>query len=84
MSWSINFIGTSENIVKALQEHSTEITGVSKEEYDEALPHIEAIVKMNYNKDYPSVIKVSANGHAQKDKYSNCNVSIGYLDGQIV
>lgn len=88
MSWSVNFVGKPENISKALEENSGKLSGVSKEEYDTALPHIVALVNQNFNKDYPPILKIDANGHAYKDgdttNYSNCSVSITVLGGQLV
>lgn len=76
MSWSIQVIGTPENISKALQEQSEKLEGKSKEEFDEALPHIKALIDMNYNKAYSlQALEVSANGHAYEG-FSNCSVSI--------
>lgn len=70
-----------------MRNHSETLTGVSKEEYDTALPHIEGLVDLNYNEAYAAVLKVDANGHAYKDgnnNYSNCNVSITNPGGQLV
>lgn len=81
MSWSIQLGEKPENIITALDEQSNKLEGKSKEEYDEALPHIKALINMNYNKSELSQLgmKVTASGHAY-DGYSNCTVSIGYLD----
>ena len=83
MSWSISFIGSPENISKALKENSEKLSGKSKEEYDAALPHIDALVNQNYTKQYPLVLKVDANGHGH-DGYSNCSVSISQSPGILV
>lgn len=90
MSWSIGFIGTPEKISAALTAHSEKLDGQSKIEYDAALPHLDALVASNYNKSYPEMaIQITANGHAYNDgqgetSYSNCNVSINALNGQLV
>lgn len=87
MSWSISLIGTPENVSEALDKHSEGLTGVSKEEFDAALPNIKGLIAMNYNSQYPTAIKVSGNGHAWSDttnKYGNCSISIGFVDGQLV
>lgn len=34
MSWNVGFIGSPEAVVKALESHSTTLTGDSKVEYD--------------------------------------------------
>jgi hypothetical protein len=78
MSWSISFIGSPENVAKALENHSTTITGQSKAEYDAALPHIKALVEQNVNKNYPRAIKVEGNGHGDTTGNNSVNVSIGY------
>lgn len=83
MSWSINFIGKPEKISEALKAHSDTITGPSKEEYDAALPHIDAIVNQNYGSTYSVVLKVDANGSGHGD-YRSCNISITSLGGQLV
>jgi len=64
MSWSINAIGKPENIVKALEAESTKMTGQSKVEYDDALPHLVGLVKQNFlgPDSEPPLIEVNANG----------------------
>lgn len=78
MSWSINFIGSPENVSKKLTENSERLTGQSKVEYDAALPHIKALVEQNVNKDYPIAIRVDANGHGDTAGNNAVNVTIGY------
>ena len=75
MSWSISYIGSPEKIIAALDRHSESISGKSKEEFDDALPHIKALVNMNSCKNYTPVLRVGGNGHAH-DGYSQCNVSL--------
>lgn len=77
------FIGSPENVINALKDHSNKIDGKSKEEYDAVLPNIVGIVEQNYCTAYPATISVSANGHAN-DGYSSCNVTVSQLAGQIV
>ena len=80
MSWSVTFIGESENIIKALNDYSTKLNGPSKEEFDHALPHLIGLVQLNFNKAYPAVLKLNANGHAFSNsdgpQYSSCGASI--------
>lgn len=83
MSWSINYIGSPEGISKALKDNSEKLSGPSKEEFDAALPHIDALVNQNYGGSYPHVLKVEANGSGHGD-YRNCNISISSLGGQLV
>lgn len=90
MSWSVSFIGTPENISQRLTDNSEKLNGVSKEEYDAALPHLVALVGLNFNKTYPMAIQITANGHAygnagdETTGYSNCNVTITALTGELV
>ncbi|MDR3551206.1 MAG: hypothetical protein P4L31_07370 [Candidatus Babeliales bacterium] len=79
MSWSINYIGSPENVSAALDKHSDEITGQSKAEYDAALPHIKAFDSQNTNVNYPIAIKVDANGHGDTAGNNAVNVTIGYV-----
>jgi hypothetical protein len=85
MSWSINFIGKPDGIVKALEDHSAKLNGASKEEFDAALPHLIALVKENSNKNADCIVKLSGNGHAYFDKgekqYGTCSVNIEPLQG---
>lgn len=87
MSWSIGFIGSPEKISEALKAHSEKLTGKSKEEYDDALPHIEALVSQNRNKNYPIVLQLTASGHGYTDANNDANsvnISITPLGGILV
>lgn len=60
MSWSISFIGTPEKVAAALEANSPKLSGQCKVEYDDALPHLVALVKQNfvtpeYKAKYPTV-----------------------------
>ena len=77
MSWSIYKSGTVEEVVKALEEQSNNLSDQSKEEYDSALPHLVALVKENVGGN----IDLSAYGHGYKNSdgtYAdkNCQVTI--------
>lgn len=63
MSWSISFIGTPENVCKAIDTYAKDWNpSQSKEEYEVAKPHLIALVQENLS---PSIlISVEANGHA--------------------
>lgn len=66
MSWSINLIGKPANIVAALEEESGKLTGQSKVEFDDALPHIVSLVKQNFANEEPyvePVLMIEASGH---------------------
>lgn len=86
MSWSVTFIGKPENISKALKANSEQLSGYSKEEFDAALPHLEALVSQNFNakEEYTPVMKLVASGHGQKDNYGYCVSSIESLGGILV
>jgi len=86
MSWSVTFIGKPENVSKALKNHSDQLSGYSKEEYNAALPHLDALINQNFNADekYPVVVKIVASGHGQKDLYGYCVSSIETLSGVLV
>ncbi len=62
MSWSVQFIGTPEKVANALEEQSAKLEGQSKIEYDDALPHMKALVMQNFAGITPTV-KITANGH---------------------
>jgi hypothetical protein len=88
MSWSVQFIGTPENIVKALEDHSTKIDGYSKQEYDEALPYMVGLVKQNFNTSQDVMLRVNASGHAYsvggEKQLGSCQVAIEQLYGVLV
>jgi len=66
MSWTIGFIGTPDKVVGAMETETQKYSGLSKEEYEQALPHLVALVKQNFNKeggDYKQpIIKINASG----------------------
>jgi hypothetical protein len=61
MSWSIGFIGKPEKVIEALEAQSAKFSDQSKVEYDEALPHLKALISQNFGFDYP--VKITAAGH---------------------
>lgn len=78
MSWSISVIGTPENVCKALDEESGKLTGQSKVEFDDALPHLKAIVAQNFAS-APYVcplidLEASGHGSAQADPVNKVDV----------
>lgn len=88
MSWSIRVHGKPEAVAQALRDHSDKLSGQSKQEYDEALPHLIDLVKQNIG----LPIDVNASGHATfasshptlRDgvrTYGNCLVEIKHLEG---
>jgi hypothetical protein len=88
MSWSIQFIGKPENVSKALEDYSTKLDGMSKEEYDKALPHLKGLVEQNSNKSTGILVRVEANGHAFSQdgelQYSNCKAVVEPVYGTVV
>ena len=88
MSFSIVYIGTPENIIKALNAESARLTGDSKTEFDKALPGFKTLLEMNFNVDYPLILKLTANGHAYsangEPKYGTCFVSLENLGATLV
>lgn len=84
MSWSVSFIGKAENVAKALKENSNKLSGLSKTEYDDALPHFIGLVEQNFQKTADSpLIQITAAGHGH-DNYRQCTCSIQHLGGQLV
>ena len=61
MSWSVQFIGKPEKVIEALNAQSNTLSGESKAEYDNALPHLTALVGENFGLNL--AVKLSANGH---------------------
>jgi hypothetical protein len=77
MSWSIYKQGTPEEVIIALKEQSNTLSDQSKEEYDQALPHLIGLVSENIGGE----INLSAYGHGVKNADGvycdkNCQVDI--------
>jgi len=70
VSWSINLMGTPENVAKALDEESGKLSGQSKLEYDEALPHLKGLVAQNFGGSNLIDLEASGSGSAQVDPVS--------------
>lgn len=83
MSWSVTLIGKTENIVAALKAHSEAMAGLSKVEFDAALPHLCGLVEQNFNTDGSPVMQLQASGHGH-DNYRQCTVTLSFLGGQLV
>jgi hypothetical protein len=77
MSWSVNFKGKPADVVKSLRDESAKLSGQSKVEYDDALPHVVALVEQNFGNP-TSEVKLSANGSgsAQGGKQFNRSCSV--------
>ena len=63
MSWSVRLIGTPEKVAEALDKESEKLGGQSKQEFDDAKPHLQELVKQNVGS-ASMLIDLSANGHA--------------------
>ena len=67
MSWSISFIGKPENVALAIEAESATMSGDSKLEYDDAMPHLAALVRQNFAKEgslgSAGTVKIIASGH---------------------
>jgi hypothetical protein len=90
MSWNVEFIGKPQAVAKALSEHSENLQGQLKEEYDAALPHLVGLVEQNFSPIDPGrIIKIKAYGHGTiNDKGEiadrNCVVTIEPTYGLVV
>jgi hypothetical protein len=64
MSWSVSHTGTPQEVVGALREHSEGLSGQSKAEYEDALPHLVALVEQNFGREgeKPPRLTLSAHG----------------------
>ena len=91
MSWSVSLFGTPDKVAAALDNHSNDkMTGQSKLEWDEAKPHLIALVKQNfvteeYMKQYPNalvspLVKLDASGSGSssgdKQLQRSCSIKI--------
>lgn len=47
MSWSVSCVGKPQNIINHLKEYGNSLTGMSKEEFDAALPHLVGMIEQN-------------------------------------
>jgi hypothetical protein len=92
MSWSFAAIGKPENVIKALDEHSEKLERQSREEFDAAKPHLQALLRENFNNGAGGVptVHLKASGHGSFD-VSNmkplsrvCQVSIESSYTQLV
>jgi len=49
MSWSMYVVGTPLAIQQAISRESARLTGMSKQEFDAARPHLDALVGLNFD-----------------------------------
>lgn len=64
MSWSNSWVGRRAGIKAAMARFSNQLTGNSRDEFETARPHLEALVDLNMNTDGDPVLIIDANGHA--------------------
>jgi len=85
MSWSISLIGTAEGIAKEIDAHVQTLTGDSKEEFMEARPHLQGIVRLAVGPQ--QVLKLAASGHASKSNgvktYGQISVALDQFYGKV-
>jgi len=91
MSWSVSVIGNPGDVVAHLDKTSATLTGQSKVEFDDALPHLKGLVSQtfNVNADALTPIDLEANGHGSADAagsqvYRTINVSIKPFHKKVV
>lgn len=88
MSWSINLIGKPDSLIEALNANSAKLDGNSKQEYDEVLPSMIGIIKMNYSATLPPVLQLSAAGQGYSTngvpQHSQCSFELKPLNGILV
>jgi len=86
MSWNISMIGTSDKICEALDKRAEEMDDLSKEEFEQVLPHLKEIVRLNFNHEEPVIdkmlLELVASGHRYKKNgewvFSNVQVKLNY------
>lgn len=94
MSWSFSAIGSPANVANALDEYSATLSGQSKVEFDDALPHLKALTLQNFNNVSPEHcpnVKLEASGHGsaksgtdgepdvQNDRNFRCVLEASYV-----
>lgn len=83
MSWSISFRGKPAEIAADLEKHSGSLTGQSKIEFDDALPHLVGLVKQTFEnrpgRETPT-LAITAHGSGSSDGDAqferDCSVNI--------
>jgi hypothetical protein len=66
MSWSVSVIGKPESVAAKLDEIAGTLSGQSLEEYNEALPHLQGLVRqvVTTSDGHGSLVNLRASGHA--------------------
>jgi hypothetical protein len=69
MSWSVSLIGTPEKVAAAVEEYGDKLQGQSKVEYQDAAPHLAALVRQNFSTSNICVrLDASGSGYTQDGK----------------
>jgi hypothetical protein len=76
MSWSVSAVGTPEGVANRLDAYAEELSGQSKDEFMEAKPYLQGLVRQMVKQN----VRLAANGHASfsngSKSYGNINVTI--------
>ncbi len=88
MSWSFSAIGTADKIVDALAKESARQTGQCKVEFDAALPSLIGLVRENFDKDKPRLVRIEASGSGStrngEQHERGCTVKIERIWGELL
>jgi hypothetical protein len=61
MSWSFSGVGKPDALKRALDNQLSQYSGQSKEEFEQAAPHLKSLLDCAHDQ---AAVSVSANGHA--------------------
>jgi hypothetical protein len=64
MSWSNSWIGRRAGIKAAMARYAATLGGSTKEEFEAARPHLEALVDLNRRVGDDPIVQIDANGSA--------------------
>jgi hypothetical protein len=89
VSWSVSAAGTPAEVADKLEAYGAQLTGQSKLEFDEARPHLAALVGQNFHdatgEARPPRVQLTAHGsgYAAGDRQvsRSCAVQIGPAPG---
>jgi hypothetical protein len=87
MSWSAYYTGTPEKVIDALKNQSGTLSGQSKIEFDDVLPHLTGLIEQ-YKSDKPLLVRLAASGsgYAREgtQETRTIRVSLEQLDGVLL
>lgn len=85
MSWSVSVIGVPAKVNAKLDEYGSTLTGQSKQEFDEAKPHLQALIAQNVSA--AVLVKIDASGHATFEDglktHGTCSVALTQFYSQL-